>query len=453
MTLWSWNKLAGSNDSADATINWSEGQVPSTVNNSARAMMAATAKWRDDVNGLTTGGSTTAYTVTSNQVYTSLTVMDGAQLTIVINATNTTTTPTLNVDGLGAKSLRFFPGQNPPIGSFLASTPYRIRYSNSASEWVVVGQPGVLLSQVGTSAITDDAVTYAKIQNVTNARFLGNFSGSTGDVSEYAIGAGLSVAGATLSSSNAYMQSGYKNLSIKVATNTTIAVAADYVCMFDGTNFRTAAISATCNLGTSGAVNALDAGTIASNTGYYIWAISNGSTDGALASTSSTAPTTPSGYNYKARIGWVHTMTAAATLRGSWQFGNRAQYLVGVGALTAGLAAITGSSGNIFTPTWTSVSMTDLVPSTAAAVSLFIQMPSGSSTSVIAAPTNSYGGVGSTTNPPPLSLSQFLTAGAGLNSNNPCMQMGTFVGPGPFYYASSSGAGSGMWIDGWIDNI
>lgn len=37
-----WSTTAADNDDADSNINWLEGQLPSTVNNSARAMMAAT---------------------------------------------------------------------------------------------------------------------------------------------------------------------------------------------------------------------------------------------------------------------------------------------------------------------------------------------------------------------------------------------------------------------------
>jgi hypothetical protein len=49
MTLYKWSQTASSDASADSTINWAEGQAPSSVNDSARAMMAATAKYRDDI--------------------------------------------------------------------------------------------------------------------------------------------------------------------------------------------------------------------------------------------------------------------------------------------------------------------------------------------------------------------------------------------------------------------
>ena len=66
MTLYKWSQTAASNATADPSINWQEGQAPSSVNDSARAMMASVAKHRDDIAGaIVTGGTATAYTVSS----------------------------------------------------------------------------------------------------------------------------------------------------------------------------------------------------------------------------------------------------------------------------------------------------------------------------------------------------------------------------------------------------
>jgi len=63
--------------------NWAEGQSPSSVNDSARAMMARAAEWRDDVSGtIATGGTSTAYTATSNQGFDTLAPQPG--LTLII---------------------------------------------------------------------------------------------------------------------------------------------------------------------------------------------------------------------------------------------------------------------------------------------------------------------------------------------------------------------------------
>ena len=88
MSFFKWSKTANNNASADGTINWAEGQAPSTVNDSARAMMAAAAKYRDDIAGVTTGGTATAYTVASNQAFDSLANMDGKIIALVPHVTS-----------------------------------------------------------------------------------------------------------------------------------------------------------------------------------------------------------------------------------------------------------------------------------------------------------------------------------------------------------------------------
>jgi hypothetical protein len=103
-STWLWSKTAASNNTADSSIAWSEGQTAGSVNNSARSMMAAIAKMRDDTGGqLTLAGGTTAYTLTTNQVL--ATLADGVRVVAVVNATNSAAA-TLAVDGLSAKAVR-----------------------------------------------------------------------------------------------------------------------------------------------------------------------------------------------------------------------------------------------------------------------------------------------------------------------------------------------------------
>jgi microcystin-dependent protein len=130
-----WSRTAASNSTADAQVNWAEGQAPSSVNDSARSMMASLAGYRDDIAGaIVTGGTSTAYTVTSYQVFDTLAHMSGHVIAFTPHATNGATV-TLNVDGLGAKPLRSSTGVELLAGTLIAGTPYTALYNNSDAVW------------------------------------------------------------------------------------------------------------------------------------------------------------------------------------------------------------------------------------------------------------------------------------------------------------------------------
>ena len=142
MSFWKWSRTASSNASADASINWAEGQAPSSVNDSARAMMAAAAKYRDDIAGaILTAGTSTAYTVVSYQVFDTLAHLDGQMIAFTPHATSGGTC-TLNVDGLGGKPLRFSPGIELPSGTLAQGTPYVATYNNADGAFYLQGLAG-----------------------------------------------------------------------------------------------------------------------------------------------------------------------------------------------------------------------------------------------------------------------------------------------------------------------
>lgn len=160
MTFWKWSRIASSNASADASINWAEGQPPSSVNNSARAMMAAAAKYRDDVAGaIMTGGTSAAYTVTSWQGFDTPAHLDGQMIAFTPHTTNGATV-TLNVDSTGAKPLRSAPNLELPSGALIQGTPYICTYNNSDGAFYLQGGAsnpyniplGGLLPYIGSSA-------------------------------------------------------------------------------------------------------------------------------------------------------------------------------------------------------------------------------------------------------------------------------------------------------------
>src|SRR5216683_7221883 len=139
MTLYKWSQTAAADATADSTINWQEGQAPSSVNDSARAMMAATAKYRDDIAGaIVTGGTSTAYTVSSYEVFDTLTHLNGQMIAFTPHSTNGATV-TLNVDGLGAKPLRSAPNAELLAGVLILGTPYIAIYSNADGAFYLRG--------------------------------------------------------------------------------------------------------------------------------------------------------------------------------------------------------------------------------------------------------------------------------------------------------------------------
>jgi microcystin-dependent protein len=122
--------------------------------------MPRTAEWRDDVSGtITTGGTSTAYTVISNQGFDTLAHMNGAMIAFVPHTTNGATV-TLNVDGLGVKPLRYGPGLELQSGILIQGTPYVATYNNSDGAFYLrnfAGNPygiplGGLLPYVASSA-------------------------------------------------------------------------------------------------------------------------------------------------------------------------------------------------------------------------------------------------------------------------------------------------------------
>src|SRR3954463_14337918 len=134
-----WSRTAASNSTADASINWAEGMAPSAVNDSARAMMASAAAFRDDIAGaIVTGGTSTAYTVTSYQIFDTLAHMDKMVIAFTPHVTNGATV-TLNVDGLGAKPLRPAPSVELQTNVLILGTPYVALYNNSDAVWYLQG--------------------------------------------------------------------------------------------------------------------------------------------------------------------------------------------------------------------------------------------------------------------------------------------------------------------------
>lgn len=158
-----------------------------------------------------------------------------------------------------------------------------------------------------------------------------------------------------------------KNIAAKnnaTTPNTKIDITADEIILEDssGNTHRSSSVSGTIDFGTTGA-NGLDTGVQAVSTWYYGWVIYNPSTNttAVLGSLSSSAPTMPSGYTYKALVTAARSNGSTQFVRYR-QFGNGVFYEAAQNALSNGTATIE-----------TAVALTSVIPPIALAAKLFVK--------------------------------------------------------------------------------
>lgn len=147
-TLYAWSQTAADNATADATINWAEFQTPSSVNDSARAMMKRIADYIADQTpaARTSTGAANTYAVTSDAAGT--TYLDGEAITFVPHQSNTTAC-TLNVNARGAKPWRPAPGVSFVADNILAGVPVTAYYRSSTDEFLSPGT-GYYVTQIAS---------------------------------------------------------------------------------------------------------------------------------------------------------------------------------------------------------------------------------------------------------------------------------------------------------------
>lgn len=240
----------------------------------------------------------------------------------------------------------------------------------------------------------------------------------------------------------AAIQGAAKNLKVSTVTGSAVVTADEVVLETTGNVYGVVrSVSVTISPAASGA-NGLDTGTIAANTWYSVWVIYNGATTAGLISTSATAPTMPSGYTYKARVGWVRT-NATPALYPTLQYGRRAQYVVDGSVLTALRSIGTGSTSNA----WISKSVSTLVPTTAAAIRAVVAGNANVDHCVGLAPNSHYSVDGSTAyqNPAPL-------VGAFQSSQGGSVMGDITLESTSVYYLSTASATAAYCL-GWEDSL
>jgi hypothetical protein len=146
----SWSEIDASNNQTPPA-GWPEGMQPSSVNNSARAGMGATKRFWNRINAVkTTAGSSTAYTLSYDVAAASY--YDGEIFTFVVNAT-CGASPTLNINGLGARSLRKWIDSWVALGAGDLTTDQvvTVRYNLANTSFDIISE----MSGAGTWTPTD----------------------------------------------------------------------------------------------------------------------------------------------------------------------------------------------------------------------------------------------------------------------------------------------------------
>jgi hypothetical protein len=161
-SLYDWSRTAATNATADSLINWAEGQDPGSVNDSARQVMGRIAELRDDITGtITAGGTANALTVTA---FSSFTTLANGRMVAFIAASDNTAAATLNVNGIGAKSIRKTntTGDVPLVGAEIqAGGVYLVAYNTAlngaAGGWLLVNPTPINSMTLATSVAASGA--------------------------------------------------------------------------------------------------------------------------------------------------------------------------------------------------------------------------------------------------------------------------------------------------------
>lgn len=173
MSVFDWSTTASNNGSSDSTINFAEGQAPSTLNDSARALMARVAHWLNMLGAnITMGGASNAYTLTSGE---SLSAYSAGMRFLWSPNADSTGSVTINVDTIGAKKIYMPNGTQAGSGDLDADNLYDIAYDtsldSSAGGFKIVGFQNTFTSADETKL--DGIETGADVTDATNVAAAG----------------------------------------------------------------------------------------------------------------------------------------------------------------------------------------------------------------------------------------------------------------------------------------
>lgn len=196
-------------------------------------------------------------------------------------------------------------------------------------------------------------------------------------------------------------------------------------------------VAVTINALTVGVANGLDAGSLANDTWYAVYVISDGTTTAGLVSSNFTSPTLPAGYTYFGRVGAMRT-NGSAQFRRTLQYGRTTRYTEPLQVMA------TGPAGSVTIPNWIAVSVSSFAPTTASEIALVAEC-AGTNALVIVAPNSVYGGYPSLVAPPPVNLASSGASGA------PSILAELLLESSNIYWASQVAAS--LFAYGWTENL
>jgi hypothetical protein len=358
-----------------------------------------------------------------------------------IAANSNTAASTLSIDGLAAKSITKNGSATLTAGDIQIGKLTWVQYDGTTFQLInniVYGGSITNGNIVSLTTPLGAASGGTGLSTITaNSVMLGNGISTVQTVAPGTVGNGLVSTGATWAASpRGGIPPGLSSgLKIQATSNTAVTVTATQIAIGSTTGTYTPnTISLTLSTSTTGA-NALDTGTVAASTWYAVWAIYNETTVAGLLSLSATAPTLPSGYTHKGRIGWVRTDGSSNLLR-TIQYGTRAQYITPAAGYPLMASGSTSSA-------WTAISTANYAPSTASGLVVGLSKLTTSS-AVAAHPNNAIPTAGS--------LAALYIGGNG-NFDEPLVIQGLLLLESSSVYWLSGSASGAFFAQGWIDNV
>lgn len=224
--FYQWSRTATTNATADATINWAEGMPPSAVNDSARAMMARLAEWRDDNSGVLVptydANPASLFTVSTYEGLPS-TPADGTTLVLAFPASNVSGV-SLKADGGSSFLIQNTLASGVGIGSaqIIPGAQYRLRFASAYSAWIIQGFADPIIT--GQCRLDYVDATHVQLSRYNGSKL--RINGKTEDIPSSAV----TITNSGLAASTTYYVYAYMDTTMKLQFG-----ASSYLIAPDGT--------------------------------------------------------------------------------------------------------------------------------------------------------------------------------------------------------------------------